>query len=60
MSNAINIFEKDYDGESLYDLDRDISECLDSRYNPIVDKIPQDEYGFQLGTFKVRVEWIPD
>lgn len=60
MSRTINVFEKDYDGESLYDLGRDIDECMDPTYNPIVNKIPQDEYGIQTGTFKVRVEWVPD
>lgn len=51
------VFEKEYDGESLYDLGRDIAEAIDVTYNPIVEEIPQDEYGFQLGTFKVIIEW---
>ncbi len=32
----ITIFQKDYDGESLYDLDRDVSEALLEEYNPVV------------------------
>jgi hypothetical protein len=60
MSKTINLFEKDYDGESLYDLGRDISECIMEDYNPAVKQIPQDEHGFQLGTFRVVVQWIPD
>lgn len=56
----LKIFEKEYDGESLYDLDRDISETINSEYNPIVKNIPQDEYGIQTGTFKVTVVWSPD
>ena len=51
------IFEKDYDGESLYDLSRDIAEAFDGDYNPVVDEVPQDEYGFQTGTFTVTVTW---
>lgn len=51
------VFEKEYDGESLYDLGRDIAEAIDVTYNPIVEEIPQDEYGIQLGTFKVIIEW---
>jgi hypothetical protein len=54
---ALKIFEKDYDGESLYDLGLDISMSLDERENPIIDEIPKDEYGIQLGTFKVTIEW---
>jgi hypothetical protein len=53
----MKVFEKDYDGESLYDLGRDIAESIDVTYNPIVKDIPQDEYGIQLGTFKVTIEW---
>jgi hypothetical protein len=53
----MKIFEKDYDGESLYDVQRDIIECFDGRFNPIVKDIPQDEHGFQMGTFRITVEW---
>jgi hypothetical protein len=54
----MKIFEKDFDGESLYDVQRDIIECFDGRFNPIVKDIPQDEHGIQLGTFRITVEWI--
>lgn len=54
------IFEKEYDGESLYDLARDIAEAMQEDYNPTVGEIPQDEHGFQLGTFKVTIEWSND
>ena len=54
------VFKKEYDGESLYDLSRDIAEAIDVTYNPIVEEIPQDEYGIQLGTFKVTIEWSED
>jgi hypothetical protein len=53
----MNIFEKEYDGESIYDVQRDVIEAFDARFNPMVKDIPQDEYGFQLGTFIVRIEW---
>lgn len=56
----MNIFEKDYDGESLYDLGRDISEAIRSDFNPIVKNIPQDEYGIQEGTFRVKIEWVAE
>ena len=54
------VFKKEYDGESLYDLGRDIAEASDVTFNPIVEVIPQDEYGIQLGTFKVTIEWSED
>ena len=54
------VFKKEYDGESLYDLGRDIAEAIDVTFNPIVEEIPQDEYGIQLGTFKVTIEWSED
>jgi hypothetical protein len=54
------IFEKEYDGESIYDVQRDIVEAFDSKFNPLVIDIPQDEYGFQKGTFKVKIEWDID
>ena len=54
------LHQKDYDGESLYDLSRDIHECFNSDFNPPALEIPQDEYGFHKGTFRVTVEWIPE
>lgn len=60
LSKTVNVFEKEYDGESLYDLSRDVSEAFDVRYNPVVGSIPTDEHGFQRGTFRVVIEWIPE
>jgi hypothetical protein len=54
------IFKKDYDGESIVDMGRDISESLDERYNPDARVIPSDEHGFAQGTFTVTIEWEPD
>ena len=56
----IKLFEKDYDGESLYDLSRDMHEAFNEDFNPISKTIPSDEYGIHLGTFKVTIEWIPE
>ena len=53
----MNIFEKEYDGESIYDVQRDVIEAFDARFNPMVTNIPQDEHGFHLGTFTVKIEW---
>lgn len=54
------IFQKNYDGESLYDVYRDVIEAFEEAYNPTVAAIPKDEHGFQKGTFTVKVEWKPE
>ncbi len=51
------IFKKAYDDESLYDLERDISEAISEEYNPKMGDIPKDEDGWMKGTFKVTIEW---
>jgi len=51
------VFKKEYDGESIVDLGRDISEALVTAFNPVIDLIPVDDYGFQKGTFTVAVVW---
>lgn len=51
------MFEKEYDGESICDVQRDIIEAFDSRFNPHVKDIPQNEDGFPLGTFVVTVTY---
>ena len=54
------IFNKEYDGESMHDYYRDVSEAFDSRFNPAIKDIPQDEHGFHKGTFVVTVKWIKE
>lgn len=56
----MELFSKEYDGESLYDVYRDVSEAFEVIYNPIINSIPQDEYGIQKGTFKVVITWEPE
>lgn len=58
--NKITLFEKDYNGESLYDLGRDVSEVFDASFNSLIEKIPTDEHGFQAGTFTVSIVWEND
>jgi hypothetical protein len=60
MSKGMMILEKTYDGESIVDLDRDVSEMFDEEFDPRIETIPRDEYNFMKGTFKVTVEWIPE
>jgi hypothetical protein len=51
------LFRKEYDGESLYDVDRDVSEAFQGDFNSLVYAIPVDEHGFQRGRFTVTIEW---
>lgn len=51
------IFKKEYDGESIVDIERDIMESFNPDYNPSASDIPQDEFGFQQGKFVVTIEW---
>lgn len=45
------IFDQIYDAESIVDVEQDV-------YNAIFySGIPIDEHGFQLGEFKVTIEW---
>lgn len=57
MGVIMKLFEKTYDGESLYDYWRDVSEAMVEDYNPLLKDIPQDEHGFQKGKFKVLITW---
>jgi hypothetical protein len=51
------IFQKDYHGfEDAVDIERDVSECFDARFNPAMEGIPGE---FQ-GTIRVTVEYIPE
>ena len=52
------LLEKCYDGESIYDLTRDVAEAIDSDYNQLVQQIPLDKNGFQSGVFRVKIEWV--
>lgn len=51
------IFNKTYNGESLYDFTRDMAEVFDSEFNESLSEIPVDNHGFQKGKFIVNIEW---
>ena len=51
------LFEKEYDGESLYDLQRDVHEAFVEDFNPIMATLPKDKHNFTMGTFTVKIEW---
>lgn len=54
---SLTIFNKEYDGESIYDLDRDVAEAMIEDYNPLLKDVPFDENGFQQGRFTVSITW---
>jgi U3 small nucleolar ribonucleoprotein component len=49
---------KEYDGESMVDMERDLSEALDENYNQVMRDIPKDEYGIHQGMFVICLKWI--
>lgn len=51
------IFKKDYDCESLYDLSRDMSEAISEDFNPNISKLPKDVNNFIKGNFTVTITW---
>lgn len=54
------LLSKTYSSEELCDLGRDVHEAFDERFTPEAKGIPKDEHGFDKGTFKVTIEWIPE
>ena len=54
---TIEVFKKIYDGESLYDLDRDVSEAMIEDYNAVMRQIPKDENELHKGKFVVSIIW---
>lgn len=57
QENQIVLHDKEYDGESIVDVSRDVWEAFDEKFNPEVKKIPKNEHYIQEGTFKVTVTW---
>jgi len=54
---GITIFTKEYDGESLCDVDRDVSEAFDPLFNHRVIDIPVDDAEMQTGHFTITITW---
>jgi hypothetical protein len=60
LKGGLELFRETYDGESLYDLDRDVAEALMEEYNPKMSQVSQDEHGLHKGSFIVTIEWRDD
>lgn len=54
---SLTIFNKEYDGESLYDILQDVGEGINEDYNPTMCSIPVDMHGLQHGKFIVSITW---
>lgn len=53
----MELFKKEYDYESLYDLSQDVEEALDPEYNIKLKDVPKDEYDYLQGSFIVTIKW---
>ena len=62
VENEIVLYQAEYDGESIVDMERDLSESLDGDFNPNVHLIPkmEDHPDFWAGRFVVNLTWLPD
>lgn len=62
VDGEINLMRKWYDGESIVDMDRDVSEATNGDYNLKAQMIPEmkDSPGFWAGQFVVDITWVPD
>lgn len=56
---TVTLLDKQYDGESIVDVGRDVHEAFDGRFTPAMEKIPSDEHGIPHGTFRVQITWEP-
>lgn len=54
----VEIFRKTYNGESTYDLSRDILECFDPVFNAKAKALPEGD-AFLEAEFEVVVLWKP-
>ena len=52
------LFDKEYTGESIVDMDRDVNEFFSDSLIDDFD-IPQDDTGIMQGSFRVTVDWVP-
>lgn len=50
------IFERNYSGESLIDIEQDVWDACNESDFPI----PTDIHGFHIGTFTVTITWKKD
>ena len=54
MTESKLIMQREYDDESLIDFHENLLDAIDNA------KIPQDNNGFLLGTFRITIMWEYD
>lgn len=59
-TKKIEILNKEYDFDSISDIERDIIESLDPRFNPDASQIKTDKNGAFDGMVKVTIEYIEE
>lgn len=52
------LFHKHYSSESIIDVPQDLDDLW--TFNPELQQLPKDEYGFTRGSFHVMVVWTPE
>jgi len=52
------LFDRQYQGDSIVDMDRDVNEFFSDSLIDDFD-IPQDDNGIMQGSFRVTVDWVP-
>ncbi len=57
LTMHLDLFKKEYGGEDIADLGRDVQEALDEDYNLEMLKVPQDDGHIAKGTFTVTIKW---
>lgn len=51
------VFNKVYDGEALYNLENDVIEAFNERFEKNQDDVVFDENGLLNGEFTVTIKW---
>lgn len=60
MTTGSEIFRKEYGGDDINDLERDVSEAFDADYNQAAKVMTYDEHGFIKGKLVVTITWVPE
>lgn len=56
----VEIFRQEYDGEGLADIERDLWEAFDPRFNEKANAIIDDDHHIPRGTFILTLEYVPE
>lgn len=57
---CVTIFEKQYDGNSLCDMNRDLHEALNPEFNDKAERLEMDEHYMVKGTITVTMRYDPE